>query len=489
MLLRALVICITGLLPLAGQAAANGDNVTSFTLDNGLEAVVIEDHRAPIVTHMLWYRVGSADEPKGKSGIAHYLEHLLFKGTDELEPGEFSRTVAEQGGSDNAFTSYDYTGYFQRVAADRLELMMKMEADRMTDLRLTQEDALTERDVILEERNQRTDNNPGALFSEQRRAALYLNHPYGLPVIGWRHEAQSLTLQDALDFYQTYYAPNNAVLIVAGDVDPEEVRRLAEKHYGPIPANPDLPERARPAEPPHLAERRIMYTDSRVAQPHVARAYLAPERDSGAQEEAAALTILAELLGGNPATSYLGQKLQFDSQTAIYSSAFYDGLSLDDTSFGMVVVPAEGVSLEEAEQALDDTVAAFMEEEVDQEALARIKRQILASEIYAQDSIRSQAQRYGSALTSGLTVEDVHAWPDVLAAVTAEDVKRAARRVFDKRRAVTGYYMTDDTTPRSDQAAAPEPQSAAPAPSEGMDQPALEAREGEAATSSTEDAQ
>ncbi|WP_085047377.1 M16 family metallopeptidase, partial [Brevirhabdus pacifica] len=402
--------------PAAAEAAAStpdpaalSDNVTTFRLDNGMEAVVIQDHRAPVVVNMVWYRIGSADEPKGKSGIAHFLEHLLFKGTDELAAGEFSKIVAANGGSDNAFTSYDYTGYFQRVASDRLELMMKMEADRMVDLQLTEADALTERDVVLEERNQRTDNNPAALFSEQRRAALYLNHPYGIPVIGWRHEAEALSLEDALSFYRTYYAPNNAILVVAGDVDPDEVRRMAETHFGPIPANPDLPERTRPQEPPQLAERRLTYSDPRVAQPNVSRLYLAPERDAGAQEKAAALTVLAELLGGDPATSYLGRKLQFEDPRAIYTSAFYDALSLDQTSFGLVVVPADGVSLDEAEAAMDGAIAEFMSEGVDPDALDRIKRQLLASEIYGRDSLQGQAQRYGSALTSGLTVEDVQA--------------------------------------------------------------------------------
>src|SRR6056297_2795767 len=213
------------------------ETVSGFTLDNGLEVVVIEDTRAPVVVHMLWYRVGAADEPPGKSGIAHFLEHLMFKGTDTLAPGEFSETVKANGGSDNAFTSWDYTGYFQRVAADRLPLMMEMEADRMRNLAMSEDDVRTERQVILEERSQRVDSDPASQFGEQRRAAQYLNHPYGIPIIGWRHEMETLDQDAALDFYRQYYAPNNAILIVAGDADPDEVRRLAEKHYGPIPAN------------------------------------------------------------------------------------------------------------------------------------------------------------------------------------------------------------------------------------------------------------
>lgn len=436
---------LTGLMlaVLATGPARAAEDVTSFTLDNGLEVVVIEDHRAAAVTNMVWYRTGAADEPVGKSGIAHYLEHLLFKGTDELEPGEFSATVQANGGTDNAFTSWDYTGYFQRVAADRLELMLKMEADRMVDLVLSEEIVLPERDVILEERSQRVDSSPGSIFGEQRRAAQYLNHPYAIPIIGWRHEMEQLSRQDALDFYETYYAPNNAILIVAGDVEPDEVRALAEKHFGPIPANPDLPERVRPTEPPQLAERRVAYADPRVAQPYVIRTYLAPERDAGAQETAAALTLLAELLGGSSATSYLGETLEFDRQRAVYTSAFYSGVSLDATTFGLIIVPSEGVSLAEAEADLDAAVAAFMARDIDMEALERIKMQIRASEIYGRDNVGSRARTYGSALTSGLTVADVQAWPDILSAVTAEDIKAAGEMVFDKGKAVTGWLMRE----------------------------------------------
>jgi len=430
-------------LTLAAGIARAEEDVTTYTLDNGLEIVVIEDHRAAAVTNMVWYRTGAADEPPGKSGIAHYLEHLMFKGTDELAPGEFSESVRANGGSDNAFTSWDYTGYFQRVAADRLELMMKMEADRMVDLQLTEEVVAPELGVILEERSQRVDNSPGSIFGEQRRAAQYLNHPYAVPIIGWRHEMEGLTKQDALEFYETYYAPNNAILIVAGDVAPEEVRRLAEMYFGPIPANPDLPPRVRPQEPPQVAERRVSYADPRVAQPYVIRTYLAPERDAGAQETAAALTVLAELLGGSSATSFLGEKLEFEESRAVYTSAFYSGVSLDDTTFGLIVVPAEGVSLAEAEADLDRVLAAFMEAEIDPQALDRIKMQIRASEIYGRDNVDARAREYGTALTSGLTVADVQAWPEILSAVTAEDVKAAAEMVFDKRKAVTGWLMRD----------------------------------------------
>ncbi|MGB2357996.1 MAG: M16 family metallopeptidase, partial [Paracoccaceae bacterium] len=412
-------------IPMAAPADI-ADQVTDFTLDNGLQVVVIEDHRAPVVVHMLWYRAGSSDEPAGVSGIAHFLEHLLFKQTKTLEAGEFSRVVAENGGSDNAFTSKDFTAYFQRVAADRLDLMMQMEADRMVNLDLSEEDILTEREVIIEERNQRVENSPGALFREQTTAALFLNHRYGVPVIGWRHEMEKLSLSDALDFYRQYYAPNNAVLVVAGDVVPDEVRQLAEKNYGPLPANPQLGPRARPQEPPQIAARRLSYRDERVAQPYMTRSYLAPERDPGDQSTAAALTLLAEILGGGQ-TSVLTQKLQFETSTAVYAAAFYDGLSLDDSSFGFAVVPSAEVTLQAAEEALDQALAEFFEAGVDLEQLERIKTQFAASDIYARDNVQGLANSYGAALTSGLGLNDIHAWPDIIQAVTAQDIMAAAK--------------------------------------------------------------
>ncbi|SHM54948.1 zinc protease [Roseovarius litoreus] len=439
------LIASLSLMVAAALPVAAADQVTSFTLDNGMDVVVIEDHRAPVVVHMVWYRAGSSDEPPGSSGIAHYLEHLLFKGTDTLEPGEFSATVAKNGGSDNAFTSYDYTAYFQRVASDRLGLMMQMESDRMVNLRLTEEDIATELNVIIEERNQRVENNPASLFREQKSALQYLNHPYGDPIIGWQHEMSNLGMEDALGFYKTYYAPNNAVLIVAGDVEPDEVRALAETHYGKIPANPDLPERSRPQEPRQMAERRMIFEDPRVAQPYVTRSYLAPERDSGEQEKAAALTLLAEILGGGT-TSLMAEKLQFETQRAVNTAAYYWGTSLDDTTFTMVVVPAPGVTLQQAEDAMDEVIVSFLETGVDPEQLERIKMQVRASQIYARDDVGQLANRYGRALTQGLTVEDVQAWPDILQAVTPEQIVEAAREVFDRDKSVTGWLKAPEVT-------------------------------------------
>lgn len=421
---------------------ALAEEVTTFRLDNGMDVVVIEDHRAPVVVHMVWYKVGSADEPVGASGVAHYLEHLLFKATDKLESGEFSATVAANGGSDNAFTSYDYTAYYQRIAADRLPLMMEMESNRMENLMLTQEDIATELDVVLEERNQRTENNPGALANEQFRAAQYQNHRYGVPVIGWKHEMEQLALKDTVDFYHLYYSANNAILVVAGDVQPDEVKALAEKYYGVIPPEANLPERIRPQEPTQRAERRLTYTDARVSQPYIARSYLAPERDSGAQKEAAALTYLADLLGGSPFTSALGQALQFDSQIAVYTRAGYDGSSLDDSTFSISVVPSEGVSLSEAEAAMDKVIADFLATPIDPAQMESIRTQLRASEIYAKDNVEGLANRYGAALTQGLTIQDVQDWPQILQDVTEADIKAVAAKVFNRDQSVTGWVVS-----------------------------------------------
>lgn len=424
--------------------ALSEQEITSFPLENGIDVVVIEDHRAPVAIQMLWYRVGAADEPAGQSGIAHFLEHLMFRGTEQHGLGEFQRTVQSLGGSENGFTSRDYTGYYQRMAADRLETVMELEADRMTGLLMTEEDVEVERQVVLEERNERTDSNPHALFAEQRSAALYLNHPYGIPVIGWRHEIAELDREELFDFYRWHYVPNNATLVIAGDVDPDEVRMLAERHYGGLEPNPDLTVRSRPQEPPHLAPRRLSSTDPRVAQPYLVRLYLAPERNSGEQERAAALEILAEILGGG-VTSVLSRSLEIEEKIAVQASAFYDGLTVDRTSFGFLVVPAEGVTLEEAEAALDRELEDFLDSGVDEDHLGRVKTQIRAAWIYGQDDVYDQAYSYGQALTAGLTVEDVQAWPEVLQSVSGEDVLTAAKEVFEIRNSVTGWLSGEET--------------------------------------------
>ncbi|MEL6280460.1 MAG: pitrilysin family protein [Pseudomonadota bacterium] len=434
-------ICLST--PFSAQAteASTGPKVTTFELSNGMQGVVIEDHRAPVVTHMVWYKVGAADEPPGQSGIAHFLEHLMFKGTDEIPPGEFSKIIAANGGQDNAFTSLDYTGYFQRIAADRLELVMKMEADRMVDLVLDEESVRTERDVVIEERNSRTDNNPQGRFSEQFNAAVYLNHPYGVPVIGWRHEIEELDRQDALDFYKLHYAPDQATLIVAGDVTPDAVQALAEKYYGPLNPSGFVPFQ-RPVEPPQIAARRVYMSDEKVRQPYFTRAYLVESYVTAEPGEGEAFAVLAEIFGGG-FTSRLSRELVQDQKTALGAGAYYRGLARDKTTFNFYGIPVEGVSLDELEAAADAVLAKLAEEGPTEEELERVKMSMISDEVFQQDSQSSMARMYGAALTIGLTVEDVKAWPDRIRAVTAEDVKAAAASLSIER-SVTGQLTGVD---------------------------------------------
>ncbi|MDH3667245.1 MAG: insulinase family protein [Paracoccaceae bacterium] len=421
---------------LAQPLARAEPKVTDFQLDNGMDVVVIEDHRAPVVTHMVWYRIGSADEPWGRSGIAHFFEHLMFKATKNMPDGAFSKTVASNGGSDNAFTSYDYTGYFQRIAADRLDLVMGMEADRMKNLVLSDQVVATERGVILEERSQRTDNSPQGLFGEQMNASLYMNHPYGVPVIGWRHEIEQLNVNDAVTFYERFYAPDNAILVVAGDVTPDEVRALAEKHYGSIPPSGRPPE-VRPKEPPQLAPRQIEMEDARVRQPFMRRAYLVPTYDPADPKESAALSILADILGDG-LSSRFARALQLDQKIAIDTGAYYSPSRRDATDFSIYGVPAQGVSLDQIEDALDAVLTDFIATGPTEEEVARIKRLSNAARIFAQDDQSSLARLYGAALSVGRTVAEVQAWPDVLDSVTVEDVRAAAEKHLVLARSVTG---------------------------------------------------
>jgi zinc protease len=287
------------------------------------------------------------------------------------------------------------------------------------------------------------------------RAAQFQNHPYAIPIIGWRHEMEALSREDALSYYERFYAPNNATLVIAGDVEPEAVKALALEHYGPIEPSDGIVPRMRPQEPPQLAERRITLADERVSEPYLFRTYLAPERDPGNQKDAAALTVLAELLGGSGQTSVLPRALQFDSQTAVYSAAFYDGSSIDDATFGLIVVPSPGVPLESAEAEMDRVIADFLKTGPDPAALDRIRTQVRAGDIYSRDDVNALARRYGEGLSIGLTIDDIESWDEALAAVTEADIMAAAQRVFDRRNAVTGWLVRPDAEPTAASATGP----------------------------------
>jgi zinc protease len=424
----------------SGHSAGWGPEVSSFTLANGLQVVVIPDRRTPVITHMVWYRVGAADETPGKSGLAHFLEHLLFKGTKKNPQGRFSQTVATIGGQENAFTSSDYTGYFQRTSRDRLKLMMEFESDRMTGLVLTDDVVKPELRVILEERSSRVDNNVNARLAEQMEAALYLNHPYGRPVIGWRHEMEGLTREDALAFYRRFYTPNNAILIIAGDVTPEEVKQLAEETYGRVPRVAEVKPRVRPQEPKQDAPRTVTLSDPRVTQPSLSRYYLAPSYTSGRPGEAEAIDVLTHILGRG-ANSRLYRKLVVDGGLAVSAGASYYGTALDTTRLGVYTTPKPGTSLTQIEAAVDAVIAEILENGVTEEELERSRNRLIADAVYAQDSQSSLARWYGASLATGLTIEQIRTWPTRLRAVTVDDVKKAARDVLDKRRSVTGYLI------------------------------------------------
>jgi zinc protease len=424
-----------------GQAPS-GPNVSYFTLANGLEVVVIPDRRTPVVTHMIWYKVGSADEPPGKSGIAHFLEHLMFKGTAKNPRDTFSRTVAAIGGAENAFTSSDYTGYFQRVAREHLAKMMELEADRMTGLILTDAVVQPELQVVLEEQNQRVANEPRTRLGEQVQAALYLNHPYGRPVIGWRNEIEQLTREDALSFYRQYYTPNNAILVVAGDVTADEVRELAEQTYGRVAPRSPLGPRVRPQEPKARAEYRVTLADARVAQPGLQRIFLVPSYATAKPGEAEALDVLAHLLGGG-ATSRLYRGLVVERGLATSAGAWYQGSALDQTRFGLYGSPRANTTLPQLAEAVDGIIADIVKNGITEEELTRAKTRMIADTVYDQDNQATLARWFGVALTTGLTVDAVRTWTERIHAVSAGAVQDAARRFLGKERSVTGFLVKD----------------------------------------------
>lgn len=416
----------------------------SFTLDNGLQVVVVENHRAPIVHHSVWYRVGAADERAGESGLAHFLEHLMFKGTETLKPGEFSDIIAANGGRENAFTSWDYTGYYQVIAADRLEIMMKHEADRMANLRLTDDVVLPEREVVREERRSRIDNEPAAQLGEISRAVQFLNHPYRIPIIGWDHEIEQLTTEAAIAFYDKWYAPNNAVLIVVGDVDPQEVRRLAETYYGVIPAK-DIPKRRRVAEPPQNAAREVRLTSARVAQPQVSISYLAPSYRQAVDNEAYALQVASEIIGGS-ATSRLYSRLVVEQGIAGSAGAGYSPTNYDYSTFRFYVAPRPGQEIEPAEAALRKEIAELVEHGVTEEEVAAAKKRLVAGAAYARDDLGTAPRVIGAALTTGGSLEQVESWPERIAEVTAEEVNAALRLVLRPEQSVTSHLLPESTS-------------------------------------------
>ncbi|MDF1792392.1 MAG: pitrilysin family protein [Thalassobaculaceae bacterium] len=433
-------------LTLAAPARAGVFDPTAFTLDNGLQVVVVENDRAPVVSHMVFYKVGSADEEKGKSGIAHFLEHLMFKGTDTVAPGEFSAIIKRIGGQENAFTTYDYTGYYQNVAKQHLGRMMALEADRMANLKLPADQIAPELEVVREERRSRIDNDPSSLHGEQVNAATYLAYPYRIPIIGWEDEVAALTRADAEAFYRTWYAPNNAVLVVAGDVTPDEVRRLAEDTYGKIPARA-VPDRTalRGGEPEQLAARRVEGTHPRIDQPSWSRRWLAPGQVWGDSTETPALEVAAEILGGGT-TSRLYRALVVEQAKAVYAGAGYSPSGLGPQTFAVYASPRADVSVEDLEDAAEAEIGRLLRDGVTAEEVDAAVTRMTRGAVFSRDDSLAPARVFGTELAAGGTVADVEEWPERIGAVTPDDVLAALRKVLVDRRSVTSVLRPE---PRS----------------------------------------
>ncbi len=420
-----------------------GPDIAHVTLKNGLEIVVIPDHRTPVVTHMVWYRNGSADDPMGKSGIAHFLEHLMFKGTDKHPQGEFSDVVTALGGQENAFTSYDYTAYFQRVSREHLKTMMEFEADRMTGLVLSDEVVDPERDVVIEERRMRTDTDPSAQLGESLASTLFTHHPYGKPIIGFMHEIEGLNREDALAYYRRFYTPENAILVVAGDVTQAEVVQLAEETYGRLPSRGQKPERQRPQEPDARSARRVVLEDPKVEQPSLQLAWIVPSYKTADKGVAEALEVLVQILSAH-GTGRLHRKLVMDQKIAVAAGAWYQSTAVDRSRLMVYALPHPEGTLEALEVAVEQVIADLVAKGVEDKELRRAKTRLIADTIYAQDSQSSLARMYGSALATGSSLKDVVEWPEAIEAVTAEAVQAAAKQWLNRRHVVTGYLIKDE---------------------------------------------
>jgi len=428
-----------------GAAPVIGAGVSSFQLPNGLTVVVIPDHRAAVVTHMVWYKAGSADEPPGKSGIAHYLEHLMFKGTKANPGGTFSKKVADIGGQENAFTSWDYTAYYQRVSKENLGLVMGLEADRMQNLQFDPATAAPELKVVLEERSMRTDNDPSAKLGEAVDAALHPNHPYRIPVIGWRGEVEKLTVEDAKAFYDRFYTPNNAVLVVAGDVDEVTVRDLALTHYGRVQKRADPGKRMRPQDPESDAVIAVALADERVDQPTWRRVWRVPSSHTAEPGVSEALEVLADTLGGG-STSRLYRRLVVEEGLAAQIGTYYQSDALDDGRFVIYALPRDGVSFDAIAKAVDETIAEMAKSGPTAEELARSKTKVFAEAIKVQDNQASLARIFGTEMATGGSIDRIRTWPSRIRAVEAADVARVTTDRLRPEGSVTGTLKKAPST-------------------------------------------
>jgi len=428
---RSFVVALVGLFVGActsfKPAAVSESGVFETTLGNGLRVIVKEDHRSPVVVSQVWYRVGSMDEPDGLTGISHALEHMMFKGTSHLAPNQFSQIIAENGGRENAFTNYDYTGYYQQLEKSRLPVSFELEADRMQNLTLVPEEFGKEIKVVAEERRLRTDDQPEALLGEKFMATAFRVHSYKNPVIGWMRDIEHLTAADLRRWYERYYAPNNATVIVVGDVSAPDVFRLAEKYFGPVPRRrvdrtPEL------MEPAQEGERRV-HLSAPAEVPHMAFGYHVPALTAGNSWEPYALAVAAGVLDGGQAARF-ERELVREQKIAAAIDVDFSPLARASTLFGIDATPASGRNVQELERAVLAEVARLRDQRVTEEELRRVKTQVVASDVYARDSVHYQAMRYGEYVSIGLDWRDAEHYVERIQAVTAEQVQEVARRYF-----------------------------------------------------------
>ncbi len=437
--MRRLLLAILLLFPWCGNAL-EATKAETFTLKNGMEAVVIPNTKMPVISHMVWYKIGAADEQLEKSGIAHFLEHLMFKATKKHKSGEFSKKVSKVGGNDNAFTDTDYTAYYQNIPKEALEMVMDLESDRMQNLIFDEKEVLKERDVILEERRSRIDNDPRALLKEQMKAALYLNHPYRKPLIGWYHEMAGLTVADAAAWHKNYYNPANAVLVVSGDITAKELKPLAEKYYGKIPSGKKAVRSNFVIEPLHIAARTVTVHDSKVQKEELVRYYLAPSMVYGETKYAHALALLSYLLGASD-TSLMYQDMVVKNKKAVEVGSYYDDLRIGPSIFALRATPADGATLAELETMFDNNINKIIKNGVDAQDLVRAKKATVAAAIYAREDLKTLAQMYGASVALGLGTGYIENWELDINAVTAEQIQAAAKYIFDAKQSVTGYLL------------------------------------------------
>lgn len=427
--------------------ASSSGEIVSFHLQNGMEVVLVPNHRIPAISHTLWVKAGAADDPAGKSGLAHYLEHLMFKGTPTHPSGDYESIVEGFGGEFNAFTGSDYTGYYVTIAKEHLEQVMALESDRMQHLSMETDTLLKERDVIIEERKSRVDNQPRALLSEAVDAALFRAHPYRTPIIGWLHEMQQLTPDDARAFYRLHYQPAHMVLVVAGDIDQATLAPLAEKYYGAIKA-PKVPVRNWSEEPPQRAERVVRMHHPLVQQPVWLRTYMAPSLGSGDNKKALPLELLAQWLGGGK-TSLLYRELVVNQKIATAVSVNYSSLSRGPARFTIAVSPAPDVSGAVVQKAVNQQLTIVRHQQIAPGDLERIKTLLKAEAIYARDGLEPVAQVVGVLRVLDLDVGYFTQWPSRIEAVTADAIRDAAKSTLRPEQSVTAQLLAGHSKPKT----------------------------------------